>query len=147
MWTSYVRVTTIYRILRRSGSRHKHNQGVPHAVGVSAFWWPSGDPWSPLVRSSDGTVGPQTGPWDGSVATPNHTQLLTARSKVSTGGTSPVRVMLEDLSFSDDPTDLRTSSCLRSARITIGDAVKKTSAAMMAVPSAASKLSCRMRRE
>jgi hypothetical protein len=47
MWTSYVRVTTIYRILRRSGSRHKHNQGVPHAVGVSAFWWPSGDPWSP----------------------------------------------------------------------------------------------------
>jgi hypothetical protein len=54
---------------------------------------------------------------------------------------------LEDLSFSDDPTDLRTSSCLRSARITIGDAVKKTSAAMMAVPSAASKLSCRMRRE
>jgi hypothetical protein len=83
MWTSYVRVTTIYRILRRSGSRHKHNQRVPHAVGVSAFWWPSGDPWSPPVRSSDGTVGPQTGPWDGSVATPNHTQLLTVRSKVS----------------------------------------------------------------
>jgi hypothetical protein len=101
----------------------------------------------PPVRSSDGTVGPQTGPWDGSVATPNHTQLQTVRSKVSTGGTSPVRVMLEDLAFSNDPTDLRTSSCLRSARITIGDAVKKTPAAMMAVSSAESKLSCRMRRE
>jgi hypothetical protein len=93
MWTSYVRVTTIYRILRRSGSRHNHNQRVPHAVGVSASWWPCGDPWSPPVRSSDGTVGPQTGPWDGSVATPNHTQLLTVRSKVSTGGISPVRVI------------------------------------------------------
>jgi hypothetical protein len=87
MWTSYVRVTTIYSILRPSGSRHKHNLRVPHAIGVSAFWWPSGDPCSPPVRSSDGAVGPQTGPWDGSVATPNHTQLLTVRSKVSTGGT------------------------------------------------------------
>jgi hypothetical protein len=114
---NYVCVTTICRDLTSVQPRIQHDQRVPREVGVStvlaAVWRPS-DGVSPLL----------VGPSDGTVVAPNRSSLWTVFWAAPGCDILPVGVVLGDPSLSGYPKDFRALSYLRSARTTVGDAVK-----------------------